>query len=133
MINQILLVVYVAVIVILSIKLRQGTFSGFVVSDRNVMSPAVIGIAFTAAYFSAASFLGGGGYGLIAGFPWVIWATLMHVAFACLAWIMAPRILTELPRILRAMAPAATRTAVSRADARSRMSRTWRYSSCCGR
>ncbi|HNT72123.1 MAG: sodium:solute symporter family protein [Methanothrix sp.] len=92
MINQVLLVVYVAVIVALSIRLRQGTFSGFVISDRNVMYPAVIGIAFTAAYFSAASFLGGGGYGLIAGFPWVIWATLMHVAFACLAWIMAPKI-----------------------------------------
>jgi len=92
MLNQILLVAYVAVIVILSIRLRQGTFAGFVISDRNVMYPAVIGIAFTAAYFSAASFLGGGGYGLIAGFPWVIWATLMHVAFACLAWLMAPKI-----------------------------------------
>jgi sodium/pantothenate symporter len=92
MLNQILLVAYVAVIVILSIKLRQGTFSGFVISDRNIMYPAVIGIAFTAAYFSAASFLGGGGYGLIAGFPWVIWATFMHVAFACIAWLMAPRI-----------------------------------------
>jgi len=92
MLNQIILVAYGAVIVILSIKLRQGTFSGFVISDRNIMYPAVIGIAFTAAYFSAASFLGGGGYGLIAGFPWVIWATLMHVAFACLAWMMAPRI-----------------------------------------
>ncbi|HII07743.1 MAG TPA: sodium:solute symporter family protein [Methanotrichaceae archaeon] len=92
MLNQILLVAYVAVIVILSIKLRQGTFSGFVISDRNIMYPAVIGIAFTAAYFSAASFLGGGGYGLIAGFPWVIWATFMHVAFACIAWLIAPRI-----------------------------------------
>ncbi len=71
MLNQILLVAYVAVIVILSIRLRQGTFAGFVVSDRNVMYPAVIGIAFTAACFSAASFLGGGRYGLIAGFPWV--------------------------------------------------------------
>jgi sodium/pantothenate symporter len=35
------------------------------------MRPAVIGIAFTAAYFNVASFLGGG-YGLIAGFSWVI-------------------------------------------------------------
>ena len=64
MINQVLLVVYVPVIVALSIKLRQGTFSGFVVSDLNVMRPAVIEIAFTAARFSAASFLGGGGRGL---------------------------------------------------------------------
>ncbi|NYT02190.1 MAG: sodium:solute symporter family protein [Methanosarcinales archaeon] len=92
MLNQLLLVAYVAVIVILSIKLRQGTFTGFVLSDRNIAFPFVIGIAYTAAYFSAASFLGGGGYGLVAGLPWVVWATFFHVAFACLAWMIAPRI-----------------------------------------
>jgi sodium/pantothenate symporter len=92
MINQILLGAYLAIIILLSIKLKQGTFSGFVVSDRNVAHPAVIGIAFTAAYFSAASFLGGGGYGLVAGMAWPVYAAFMHVAFACLAWIMAPRV-----------------------------------------
>jgi len=92
MLNQLLLVAYVAIIVILSIKLRQGTFTGFVLSDRNIAYPFVIGIAYTAAYFSAASFLGGGGYGLVAGLPWVVWAAFFHVAFACLAWMIAPRI-----------------------------------------
>jgi sodium/pantothenate symporter len=92
MINQIMLIVYVAVIVLLSLKLRQGTFSGFVLSDRNIAYPAVIGIAFTAAYFSAASFLGGGGYGLVAGMPWVVFCAFMHVAFACIAWLMAGKI-----------------------------------------
>jgi sodium/pantothenate symporter len=43
MINELLLVAYVALIVILSFKLRQGTFSGFVISDRNIAYPAVIG------------------------------------------------------------------------------------------
>ncbi len=92
MISQILLVAYVAAIVLLSIKLRQGTFSGFVLSDRNIAYPAVIGIAYTAAYFSAASFLGGGGYGLVAGMPWVVFCTFFHVAFACIAWLMAGKI-----------------------------------------
>jgi sodium/pantothenate symporter len=92
MINELLLVAYVAFIVLLSYKLRQGTFSGFVLSDRNVAYPAVIGIAFTAAYFSAASFLGGGGYGLIAGMPWVVYGTFFHVAFACIAWLIAGKI-----------------------------------------
>jgi len=92
MINQILLVAYVAAIVLLSIKLRQGTFSGFVLSDRNIAYPAVIGIAYTAAYFSAASFLGGGGYGLVAGMPWVVFCAFFHVAFACIAWLMAGKI-----------------------------------------
>ena len=92
MINELLLVAYVALIVLLSFKLRQGTFSGFVLSDRNIAYPAVIGIAFTAAYFSAASFLGGGGYGLVAGMPWVVFCTFFHVAFACLAWLMAGKI-----------------------------------------
>jgi len=92
MINELLLVAYVAFIVLLSFKLRQGTFSGFVISDRNVAYPAVIGIAFTAAYFSAASFLGGGGYGLTAGMPWVVFCTFFHVGFACLAWLMAGKI-----------------------------------------
>ncbi|MCK9565797.1 MAG: sodium:solute symporter family protein [Methanothrix sp.] len=92
MINELLLVAYVAFIVLLSFKLRQGTFSGFVISDRNIAYPAVIGIAFTAAYFSAASFLGGGGYGLIAGMPWVVFCTFFHVGFACLAWLMAGKI-----------------------------------------
>ena len=92
MINELLLVAYVALIVILSFKLRQGTFSGFVISDRNIAYPAVIGIAFTAAYFSAASFLGGGGYGLAAGMPWVVFCTFLHVAFACIAWLVAGRI-----------------------------------------
>jgi len=92
MINELLLVAYVAFIVLLSLKLRQGTFSGFVISDRNVAYPAVIGIAFTAAYFSAASFLGGGGYGLTAGMPWVVFCTFFHVGFACLAWLIAGKI-----------------------------------------
>ncbi|MCC7576242.1 MAG: sodium:solute symporter family protein [Methanomethylovorans sp.] len=92
MINQILLVIYVIGIISLSLKLKQGTLSGFVISDRQVMYPAVIGIAYMAAYFSAASFLGGGGYGLVAGLPWVIWAVFFHVAFACLAFLIAPRI-----------------------------------------
>ena len=92
MINELLLIVYVAFIVLLSFKLRQGTFSGFVLSDRNIAHPAVIGIAFTAAYFSAASFLGGGGYGLVAGMPWVVFCTFFHVAFACLAWLLAGKI-----------------------------------------
>ncbi|MDD1761882.1 MAG: sodium:solute symporter family protein [Methanothrix sp.] len=92
MINELLLVAYVALIVLLSFKLRQGTFSGFVLSDRNIAYPAVIGIAFTAAYFSAASFLGGGGYGLVAGMPWVVFCTVLHVGFACLAWLMAGKI-----------------------------------------
>lgn len=92
MINELLLVAYVTIIILLSFKLRQGTFSGFVLSDRNIAYPAVIGIAFTAAYFSAASFLGGGGYGLVAGMPWVVFCTFFHVAFACLAWLMAGKI-----------------------------------------
>jgi len=92
MLNQVLLIAYVAVIVLLSIRLRQGTLSGFVLSDRNIAFPVVIGIAYTAAYFSAASFLGGGGYGLVAGMPWIVYAAFFHVAFACLAWLMAPRI-----------------------------------------
>lgn len=66
--------------------------SGFVLSDRNIAFPAVIGIAYTAAYFSAASFLGGGGYGPVAGLPWIVYAGFFHVAFACLAWLIAPRI-----------------------------------------
>jgi sodium/pantothenate symporter len=40
MINQILLVAYVAIILLLSWRLRQGTFSGFVLSDRNIAAPA---------------------------------------------------------------------------------------------
>lgn len=92
MINQILLLAYVTIILLLSWRLRQGTFSGFVLSDRNIAAPAIIGIAYTAAYFSAASFLGGGGYGLTAGMPWVVFCAFFHVAFACLAWLMAGRI-----------------------------------------
>jgi sodium/pantothenate symporter len=92
MINEVLLVAYMALIIVFSFKLRQGTFSGFVLSDRNIAHPAVIGIAFTAAYFSAASFLGGGGYGLVAGLPWVVFCTVLHVGFACLAWLMAGKI-----------------------------------------
>nr|WP_321498105.1 sodium:solute symporter family protein [uncultured Methanolobus sp.] len=92
MLNHILLVLYVIGILLLSLKLKQGTFSGFVISDRNITHPAVIGIAYMAAYFSAASFLGGGGYGLVAGLPWVIWAVFFHVAFACIAFLVAPKI-----------------------------------------
>ena len=92
MINQLLLLAYILAIILLSLKLRQGTFSGFVLSNRNIAYPAVIGIAYTAAYFSAASFLGGGGYGLAAGMPWVVFCSLFHVGFACIAWIMAGRI-----------------------------------------
>lgn len=92
MINHILLILYVASILLLSYKVRKGTLSGFILSNRDMHHPAIIGIAYTAAYFSAASFLGGGGYGLVAGMPWTVWAVILHVSFACLAWLLAPRI-----------------------------------------
>jgi len=80
MINQILLIAYLAAIVLSAYRLRP--FPGFVISDRNLVYPAVIGIAYTAAYFSAASFLGGGGYGLVAGMPWTVYAIFGAKAFS---------------------------------------------------
>jgi sodium/pantothenate symporter len=102
--NQIILVFYVAAILALSLKLRQKTFSGFIISDRNVAHSAVIGIAFTAAYFSAASFLGMMGvtftqgliialllialYYAIGGLPAIIWINALQVTLMLLSTVL---------------------------------------------
>jgi sodium/pantothenate symporter len=78
--------------VFLAFKLRQGTFSRFVISDRNLVHQAVISIAYTGLLQRR---LSPGQRRLRPGFgsmPWTTFAVFFHVTFACLFWLMAGRI-----------------------------------------
>ncbi len=48
----------------------------------------IVSFSFFATYFSTAAFLGGGGFGFIAGFQWSALLTFFHVLFALLAWML---------------------------------------------
>lgn len=51
----------------------------------------IVSFSFFATYFSTAAFLGGGGFGFLAGFQWSAFLTFFHILFAILAWmVIAP-------------------------------------------
>lgn len=57
------------------------------------LSATLISFSFFATYFSTSAFLGGGGFGFLAGFQWSAFLTFFHVLFAILAWVLiAPRL-----------------------------------------
>jgi SSS family solute:Na+ symporter/sodium/pantothenate symporter len=48
----------------------------------------VVSFSFFATYFSTAAFLGGGGFGFLAGFQWSAFLIFFHILFAILAWVL---------------------------------------------
>ncbi|AIY90779.1 sodium:solute symporter family transporter [Geoglobus acetivorans] len=53
----------------------------------------LVSFSFFATYFSTSAFLGGGGFGFVAGFQWSAFLTFFHVLFAILAWLLiAPKL-----------------------------------------
>ena len=48
----------------------------------------VVSFSFFATYFSTAAFLGGGGFGFLAGFQWSAFLIFFHILFAILAWVI---------------------------------------------
>jgi len=55
------------------------------------LGATLVSFSFFATYFSTAAFLGGGGFGFIAGFQWSAFLIFFHILFAILSWmIIAP-------------------------------------------
>jgi SSS family solute:Na+ symporter/sodium/pantothenate symporter len=62
----------------------------FYLAGKN-LGVLVVSFSFFATYFSTAAFLGGGGFGFIAGFQWSAFLIFFHILFALVAWaIIAP-------------------------------------------
>ncbi len=92
MIEEAVLVAYLALMVIIGIyeyRRTRGLLDFYLAGRR--LGTLLVSFSFFATYFSTAAFLGGGGFGFIAGFQWSAFLTFFHVLFAILAWmIIAP-------------------------------------------
>ncbi|RLI73271.1 sodium/proline symporter [Archaeoglobales archaeon] len=59
----------------------------FYLAGKN-LGVLVVSFSFFATYFSTAAFLGGGGFGFLAGFQWSAFLTFFHILFAISAWVL---------------------------------------------
>jgi SSS family solute:Na+ symporter/sodium/pantothenate symporter len=83
------LIGYIALMLLIGIYEYRKTrgMVDFYLAGRRV-GAIVVSFSFFATYFSTAAFLGGGGFGFLAGFQWSAFLTFFHILFALLAWII---------------------------------------------
>ncbi len=90
---ELVLAIYLALMLLIGVYEYRKTkgLLDFYLAGRK-LGAIVVSFSFFATYFSTAAFLGGGGFGFIAGFQWSAFLTFFHVLFALLAWMLiAPR------------------------------------------
>ena len=79
------------VIGLVEYRKTKGTLDYYLAGKQ--LGVFLVSFSFFATYFSTAAFLGGGGFGYIAGFQWSAFLTFFHILFAILAWILiAPKL-----------------------------------------
>ena len=89
MIVEAVFVAYIVLMIFIGIyeyKKTRGLID-FYLAGKN-LGVFVVSFSFFATYFSTAAFLGGGGFGFLAGFQWSAFLTLFHILFAIVAWIL---------------------------------------------
>ncbi len=89
MIIEVVFVAYIILMVLIGIYEYRRTkgLIDFYLAGKN-LGVLVVSFSFFATYFSTAAFLGGGGFGFLAGFQWSAFLTLFHIIFAIAAWIL---------------------------------------------
>ena len=79
------------VIGLVEYRKTRGTLDYYLAGKQ--LGVFLVSFSFFATYFSTAAFLGGGGFGYIAGFQWSAFLTFFHILFAILTWILiAPKL-----------------------------------------
>ncbi|MDI9645719.1 MAG: sodium/solute symporter [Archaeoglobales archaeon] len=83
------LVVYLLLMVGIGIYEYRRTkgFLDYYIANRQ-LGAILVSFSFFATYFSTAAFLGGGGYGFVAGFQWSAFLSFFHILFAILSWFL---------------------------------------------
>jgi len=86
------LLIYLVLMMLLGIyeyKRTKGVIDFYLAGKK--LGVIVVSFSFFATYFSTAAFLGGGGFGFVAGFQWSAFLIFFHILFAIAAWlIIAP-------------------------------------------
>lgn len=92
MIIEGMLTVYLIAVLLIGVyeyRKTKGILEFYLAGKK--LGALIVSFSFFATYFSTASFLGGGGFGFLAGFQWSAFLTFFHVLFAILAWmVIAP-------------------------------------------
>jgi SSS family solute:Na+ symporter/sodium/pantothenate symporter len=92
MIEITVLAVYLFLMVIIGIYEYRKTkgMLDYYLAGKN-LGVLLVSFSFFATYFSTAAFLGGGGFGFVAGFQWSAFLIFFHILFAIMAWmVIAP-------------------------------------------
>jgi len=89
MIIEAVFVAYIILMIFIEIYEYRKTkgLLDFYLAGKN-LGVLVVSFSFFATYFSTAAFLGGGGFGFLAGFQWSAFLIFFHVLFAISAWIL---------------------------------------------
>jgi len=89
MIIEAVFVAYIILMIFIGIYEYRKTkgLLDFYLAGKN-LGVLVVSFSFFATYFSTAAFLGGGGFGFLAGFQWSAFLIFFHVLFAISAWIL---------------------------------------------
>lgn len=92
MIIEAVLILYLVLMLVIGFieyRKTKGILDFYLAGKR--LGVALVSFSFFATYFSTAAFLGGGGFGFLAGFQWSAFLTFFHIIFAIAAWmIIAP-------------------------------------------
>ena len=90
---SLVLAIYLVLMLLIGVyeyRKTRGLLDFYLAGRR--LGALVVSFSFFATYFSTAAFLGGGGFGFIAGFQWSAFLTFFHILFALLAWMfIAPK------------------------------------------
>ena len=84
-------IILMLLIGVLEYRKSRGLLDYYLAGKR--LSATLVSFSFFATYFSTSAFLGGGGFGFLAGFQWSAFLTFFHILFAIMAWMLiAPRL-----------------------------------------
>ncbi|MEM0285756.1 MAG: hypothetical protein QXW34_01255, partial [Candidatus Methanomethyliaceae archaeon] len=88
------LIILAIIIIVIIIGLKgykmKESLSGFFLADKG-LGPWVLAFSLMATYFSAASFLGGGGATYLYNLGFGAWLTAWHIIGVVLMWILVSR------------------------------------------
>ncbi len=104
MIIEVVFVIYILLMLamgILEYRRSKGILDYYLAGKR--LSATIVSFSFFATYFSTSAFLGGGGFGFLAGFQWSAFLTFFHILFAVLAWLLIAPKLKEIADETRAL------------------------------
>ena len=89
MLVEAVLLIYLIIVIVIGLyeyRKTKGVLDYYLAGKR--LGALIVSFSFFATYFSTAAFLGGGGFGFIAGFQWSAFLAFFHILFALLSWML---------------------------------------------